>query len=668
MTNPTRSSVKLLLILQITLQAVKNRILIRDEVPDPSAQIITDDGLSFESIASDPRLRYPSEFLLGAEKSQGPAPAYECLNGKNPINMSKKDILKEFARGKCSPMVIVPGLLSTKLIARIKSCQKLQDLYPELFKLCGWNACEKKWDEFWKKVPDSEYTLWIPDIFSPLSIMDINSSSNFCFAKFFKQTIDFTKPIEDAYISNDAYEVGLYGNSPKTEKYFGCGDGSVVDLMPLYYQTKETKTFAFLFKRMRDMGYVAGLTYQTLPYDYTKSYRNNELNKVFQTNLTRLKQLTGKKVTILAHSLGNLNTLFQLSKMDFALKRSLVKNWIAVMPPFLGSPKVQKILFSGDDDFIFLYSLIGLHVKAAIEGMNNVQVIYELSYHDAFTLYKSEKWFEAVRNRTAYEHSKLDYENSGFSFLPKIEEECSPRNFIFFPSDCKIGLSDTSKKPTLIVMQDEYKLNDFYEAMGKWNLTENTQQFLNFTFDAEYLKLHNPEVPVVLISMRTSNTIKKLNYTDNITNYVQKGVYYEPQITWGYGDNTVPTNSAFIPPLKWAWEFENKAAPNAQPVKIVDACSVRDVKTNVYDVTDESKEYQITSNGFVGMNCECRDMKTSDPCSHAAILTDKYFIEMVTNIAVTNEIVTDPAHDAFVDSLDDGYLEEIVHICPQIKF
>ena len=68
------------------------------------------------------------------------------------------------------------------------------------------------------------------------------------------------------------------------------------------------------------------------------------------------------------------------------------------------------------------------------------------------------------------------------------------------------------------------------------------------------------------------------------------------------------------------------------------------------------------------MNCECRDMKTSDPCSHAAILTDKYFIEMVTNIAVTNEIVTDPAHDAFVDSLDDGYLEEIVHICPQIKF
>lgn len=668
MANPTRSYTKLFLILQMTLHVIRNRILTRDEVPNPSAEIITDDGLNFESTVSDLGLRYPSEFLSSAQEVQGPPPAYECLNGKDPSKLSKKEILKEFARGKCSPMVVVPGLLSTKLIVRIKSCQKLMDLFPETFKVCGWNACEKKWDEFWKKVPDSEYTLWIPDIFSPLSIMAVNASSNFCFAKFFKQNVDFSKPIEDAYVNNDAFEIGLYGSSPGTAKFLGCGDGSVVDLMPLYYQTKETKTFSFLFKRMRDMGYVAGLTYQTLPYDYTKSYRNNQLNKIFQENLIRLKQLTGKKVTILAHSLGNLNTQFQLSKMDSALKRSLIKNWISVTPPFLGSPKVQKILFSGNDDFIFLYALVGLHIKAAIESMNNVQVIYTLSYHDAFTLYKSEKWFEAVRNRTAYEHSKLDYENSGFSFLPKIEEECSPKNFLFFPSNCKIGLSDTSKKPTMVVMKDEYKLNQFYEAMGKWNLTDNAQQFLNFTYDEEYLKFHNPEVPVILMGMRTSNTIKKLNYTDNITNYIQKGVYYQPQITWGYGDNTVPTNSAFIPPLKWAWEFENKAVPNAQPVKIVDLCSVRNVKNNVYDTTDEFKEYQITSNEFVGMNCECMGMKTPDPCSHAGILTDKYFIEMVTNIAMSNEVCTDPAHDAYIDSLENDYLEEIVHVCPQILF
>ncbi len=643
-------------------------MLVRDEALAPADQITTDDGLTFESATEDIGLRYPSESIGDQADSQAPLPAFECLNGKDPNLMSKKQILKEFARGKCSPLAVVPGLLSTKLIVRIKDCQKLVDLYPDTFKVCGWNACEKKWDEFWKKVPDSEYTLWIPDIFSPLSIMAINASSNFCFAKFFKQTIDFTKPVEDAYIRNEAFEIGLYGSSPRTAKYFACGDGSVIDLMPLYYQTKETKTLSFLFKKLRDMGYVAGLTYQTLPYDYTKSYRNNELNKIFKDNLVRLKQLTGKKVTILAHSLGNLNTQFQLSKMDSAFKRSLIKNWVAVTPPFLGSNKVQKILLSGNDDFIFLYKLLGLHINAAIESMNNVQVIYTLAYRDAFTLYKSEKWFEAIHNRTAYEHSKLGFEDSGFSFLPKIEEECSPRNYLFFPSDCKLGLSDTSKKPILTVMNDQYKLSEFSDAMGKWNLTANSQQFLNFTFDEAYLRFQNPEVPVILMGMRTSNTIKKLNYTENITSYVQKGVYYQPQITWGYGDSTVPSNSAFIPPLKWAWEFDNKIVPNAQPVKFVDLCSIRNVKNSVYDITDQSKEFSITSNEFMGLNCECIGMKTPDPCSHAGILTDKYFIEMVANIAMGNEVCDDPGHDAYIDSLEDSYFEELVHVCPQILF
>ena len=215
-------------------------------------------------------------------------PAFECLNGKNPATLSKKDILKEFARGKCSPMLVIPGLLSTKLLVRIKDCHALRDDFPDLFSACGFNACEKKWDEFWKKVPASEYTSWIPDVFSPLSIFAVNQSSNFCFARFIKQQLDFTKPIEDALVSNSAFEVGLYGNSARTAKFLGCGDGSVVDLLPTYYQTKETKTFGFFFQRLAGMGHVAGLTYQTLPYDFGKSYRNSEVNKSFADNLLRL--------------------------------------------------------------------------------------------------------------------------------------------------------------------------------------------------------------------------------------------------------------------------------------------------------------------------------------------------------------------------------------------
>ena len=45
-----------------------------------------------------------------------------------------------------------------------------------------------------------------------------------------------------------------------------------------------------------------------MPYNFIESYRNNSFKNNFKANLKRLYELTGKKVIIIAHSFGNINT------------------------------------------------------------------------------------------------------------------------------------------------------------------------------------------------------------------------------------------------------------------------------------------------------------------------------------------------------------------------
>lgn len=53
---------------------------------------------------------------------------------------TRKDYLKAFAKGPCSPIIIVPGVMASKLVVEIQ-CRILQERQPEIFKQCGWNAC-----------------------------------------------------------------------------------------------------------------------------------------------------------------------------------------------------------------------------------------------------------------------------------------------------------------------------------------------------------------------------------------------------------------------------------------------------------------------------------------------------------------------------------------------
>ena len=595
-------------------------------------------------------------FILGYQEK------YFCTNGKNPTNLSKKEILIEFSKGKCNPVLIIPGIMSTKLTIEI-DCQVFKENNPIFFKECGWNHCRKKFWEFWKSVPKLEYNVWIPEITSPLSILNINEKTNICWARFLKQIIDIKKPIEENPIPNKGYKIRVYGNTKKTKNKFNCGDGAVSDILilPFNIQTSDTKSFREMILKYKSMGYVSGLTLQSLPYNFFNSYRKSEVSLNFLSNLKRLNNLTRKRVIIVGHSLGNMHIYYQIKKMEQSLKDKLIKNWFSIAPPFLGSLLVNKNFLGGDDSLIIVKDIVGLHFKAAAIA-SNILSGYELRAKDPYSLYKNKKWFEDIKKRTLYEEGKLDYANSGFNFLPRIEDNCSE----FF--DCKMGFYDISKNFTVQILKTNYTLENDYALFSEWNITENSVDFYNITKDKELEELENPGVPFIAVVLRPGKTFKQLIYNYNITESTIKDEYAEPsEIVFGYGDDTVPTYSSLIPTLKWAKEFEKKEK-NAKPIKIVDLCSNFNEKYTIYDTLDNNKEYEIEKNEFFGINCDCMVSNSVKDCGHARMVHDSYILKLLKDSSITNKVSWTEDFEKYIYSPEDKFLNVITEICPQVRF
>lgn len=591
---------------------------------------------------------------------------YECLNGKNPDNMSRKDMLKEFAKGPCSPLIILPALLSTRLIVEI-DCETLRGKNPGLFKLCGWNSCKKDFYEFWKYVPLPEYQLWIPSITGPLSIFQFKEKKNQCWANFVKLAIDTTKPFNDSVVQQQGFRVKVFGQTPRTEKYAECGDGANKNLLGYeWFEIKKTRYLYYLFKKLKGMGYVAGLTYQTLPFDFRLSYRGNQINKLFLPNLKRINKLTGKKIVLLGHSLGNVNIYHQLINLDRDIKKKLIKSWIPVGSAVGGALQAFNAIVAGDDEFMYFKNTLGIHFHSEILAFNKLLSSYELLPIDFFTYHENKAWLKALEKRIQYEEGQISYEDSGFNFLPRLEEKCSPSNFVDYPTDCRMGLFDYRKKYIIKIKEDEYKVKEIEKMLAKYNMTESTLDIFKYTRDNQMIKLQNPEVPIISINLRTGLTVEQYDYDYDIREHLYRHDYPKGNTKVGYGDGVLSSTTQLAGPLKWAFEYDNNEK-HAQPVKLIDFCSTYNVKYNVYDREDEKTGNDITKNEFIGINCDCMKQKSAENCNHPNIMVDSYVHMLIANVLKSNERSYTEIYSNYIDSLEEKELSKMTETCPQIR-
>lgn len=97
-----------------------------------------------------------------------------CVNGKDVTKLSQKEYLVEFAKGPCNPAVFLPGIGGSKLRVMI-DCKELQAKDPSTFAACGWKRCSGL------QTPKSEYKVWIPTPFAPMSITINSENARNCF-------------------------------------------------------------------------------------------------------------------------------------------------------------------------------------------------------------------------------------------------------------------------------------------------------------------------------------------------------------------------------------------------------------------------------------------------------------------------------------------------------
>lgn len=593
-------------------------------------------------------------------------PPFPCTGGKDPSKMTRKDYLVAFAKGPCNPVLLVPAMLTAKLLVEITNCENFRKNHPETFKLCGFTDCSKGVGETWKHVPDKEYLLWVPHATTPMTIFSPSRRKGWCWAKLIAKDADFSKPVDSFIVENDAYRVKLFGHSSKF-KDATCGEDAVSKLGPFGIQVRLSKAWLVMFQMLKRRGYVTGLTTQALPYDWGKTYRANELKTLFPENLDRLRRLTNKKVVIISQSYGNKNTFYQLHRMPLAERKDKVKAWLALGYASLGAPEVQTDMVAGSDYFSFFSHRFGVTSGAMSYFGSRTACMHEVAYLDPHTIFRGQKWWDAFLARIDYENGRVPFEKSGFGFLPRAPEECSKKDYPY-GSSCRLWISNTEKTPLVRILDRTYYANDTAQLYAEQSLDDAASKWHAKTKDEWYQKLENPGVPFVGVILRQSPTPTSFVYHEDVKKAVKEDRWAKRTVISGPGDGTVPVNSLYAGPLKWAWEFDNARSEVTQPVKIVDLCGTYKQRSSPYDSKLSTGELVSTKNEFFGTKCFCSGHKNTNKCIHAYMNSDSGVMQLLAETASANEPGYNSEYQKFVDGLTDEYFRDFTERCVQLDY
>ena len=277
----------------------------------------------------------------------GTSNSYVCTNGINPAQMSNKDYINAFAAGPCTPVVFLGGITATKLQVLI-NCETLHSQSPQVFSDCKWTTCKK--NIFNTGMPKEEYTIWIPDLLTPMNIAKPTAANKRCFVGLFG--LHWYRDDQGKLQPQQTPGVNIkpMGFTPGTRTNSRCGFDAISGVLPSLVITEGQKGFNKFRIQLESMGYKIGLTLQAEPYDWRRPYYDNEVHHEFNALIEEMYKINGKRISVVAHSFGNINMANALSQLPSESRNKWIQRYFAIAPPYLGSPTTWSMVLGSHGD------------------------------------------------------------------------------------------------------------------------------------------------------------------------------------------------------------------------------------------------------------------------------------------------------------------------------
>lgn len=348
-----------------------------------------------------------------------------CVGGLDPEDLSHRKYLEAFARGPCKPVMMVPGIVSTRLSIKI-NYEEVKKYHPEIVAACHWN--------------DSDHEKDVQNIWPPNSRFEAGIS-NFmsCFSELFKIGV---KKVGQTY--KVKYRKGLdYFPNWKGKKRFGfeikheeCGFRATNSLITMGMGfIGRFDIMRPMYDELYDMGYRSNLTMAPFPYDWRANPKWIVAQGHFGNLAKLLYLLNGKPIVIAAHSYGSVVSYQGILSLSPKVRSAIIDDWVTIGATWLGSTMTLDILLgslpppNGSSHVLEKLLSMANRFEYFEKMLSNLAGFYSLAPKDNFVKYRNTPWLQKVLYRIQYENTgkifngKIPYSN----WLPKREFFCDEK-------------------------------------------------------------------------------------------------------------------------------------------------------------------------------------------------------------------------------------------------
>ena len=295
-----------------------------------------------------------------------------------------------FILGKCNPVIYVPSIYASRLVASINCSVFKKDFmsYIKMRLYCGNTICADDKDTI------EEYVIF-PAIFdSPFQIRVTENVNKFTACQgYFLGYYNSRKECPEGNCEySDGVRISVYGGTKSTKNKSKCGIYAQEDviyygkIIPSFvFKKRTTESSYVMFDYFRKMGYKDGFSSAGIAYDYRRYIHSCKyFESAFEYEINSLYRNTGKPVVIISASHGGSFALNELIKASPELKKK-IKSFVPIVPPFAGSSHLLQAYLYGLPDFdttINIKDIIKIQIKVTYFSeslyFNSCPVIAEL--------------------------------------------------------------------------------------------------------------------------------------------------------------------------------------------------------------------------------------------------------------------------------------------------